>query len=139
VVLGIEFRISHLLGRCSTTWVMAPWLNFQIGSCAFCLAGLGLWSFFLCLLHNWDYRHDPLYVALPTISFEVIIICKMKILENRWLLRYFLCFVTAFSSESPSEKKSIIKVLKYIIFGLNSSSSNVEQWLFFFLCLFTES
>jgi hypothetical protein len=33
-------------------------VTFQTGSLSFVQAGLKLWSFYLCLPHSWDYRHQ---------------------------------------------------------------------------------
>jgi hypothetical protein len=68
VVLGFEFRALYLLFRCSTTWATSPaLLNFSYFSdrvWSFLPRDhLGSWSFYLCFLCNWDYRHVPLCPA----------------------------------------------------------------------------
>jgi hypothetical protein len=55
----------HLLNKLSTTWSMhCPQFLFaldffHLGSYAVTWSVLKLWSSYLCLLHSWDYSHEP--------------------------------------------------------------------------------
>jgi hypothetical protein len=74
--LGIELRTLSLLGRHShSSHTPSPFpFVFQIGSCAFAQAGLGLRSSFFHLLSSCDYRCAPLHPAQTNMNFILIII-----------------------------------------------------------------
>jgi hypothetical protein len=77
-MLGFELRASHLLGKCTTTWLMPPACFCLVLFCfvfcfsyfsdrvlCFCLwSDLRPWSSYLHFLLSWRDRHSPLCLAL---------------------------------------------------------------------------
>jgi hypothetical protein len=65
IVLGIELRASHLLGRWSMAWAMSPalFVIFQIGFHIFALAKMDYDPPTYGLLHSWDHRQIPPFQA----------------------------------------------------------------------------
>jgi hypothetical protein len=70
-VLEFELRVSHLLGRSSTTWATAS-LNYfwDWGSCVLC-------CLYLCFLCSWDDRYKP---PSPAIGWNGVSLCAQAIL-----------------------------------------------------------
>jgi hypothetical protein len=75
-VLGFELRVSHLLGRYCTTWVMLPALfcfsYFSDRVLHFCpWPSLRPRFYYLCVRYSWDYKCELLYLAQSFASFTI--------------------------------------------------------------------